>query len=164
MIKYDQKDIERFWGYVDKKSEDECWEWKAFKDRKNYGRLGVGKKIVRAHRFSFLITYKKEIDGLIVMHKCDNPPCCNPRHLDLGTHIDNVRDRDNKGRQRSLCGSESHYAKLDENKVMNIREECRSDTVKNIASKYGVCIDTIYNIRKEKSWKHLLELPNDYCS
>jgi hypothetical protein len=96
------KDIERFWSKVDKRGEDECWEWKDHKDRGGYGKIWLSGRNVLAHRFAWVIANGKMPDGLFACHKCDNPACCNPNHLFAGTSQDNIDDRVRKG--RSACG------------------------------------------------------------
>lgn len=86
----------RFWKYVDKKGENECWEWNRSKYPNGYGRIGKH----YAHRFSWILTNGEIPNGLHVCHSCDNPPCVNPKHLWLGTVADNMHDRDSKGRGR----------------------------------------------------------------
>ena len=87
----------RFWPKMDKCAEDACWEWSAAKDNWGYG-LFYGDSFTRAHRMAWVLTNGPIPEGLCVLHACDNPPCCNPAHLWLGTHLDNARDRENKGR------------------------------------------------------------------
>jgi hypothetical protein len=67
--------------------------------RHGYGSFGVSKKkSTQAHRFSWYLTNGEIPDGIYVCHKCDNPPCCNPKHLFLGTAKDNADDMRAKGR------------------------------------------------------------------
>lgn len=73
---------------------DVCWEWTGSLNNHGYGRLGHA----YAHRISYEIHHGPIADGLHVMHSCDNPPCCNPAHLSLGTASDNMRDAVQKGR------------------------------------------------------------------
>ncbi len=93
-------DIERFWEKVDTTSQD-CWEWQANRDSKNYGRfrLTSARRPVLAHRFAYEDVMGHISKGSLVLHKCDNPPCVNPKHLYLGTHLDNRRDAYVRGRQ-----------------------------------------------------------------
>jgi len=90
---------ERFWQKVNKCGIDDCWEWTACKYANLlYGAiLAEGKKKL-AHRVSWELNNGEIPEGLCVLHKCDNPICVNPNHLFLGTHLDNSRDRDAKGR------------------------------------------------------------------
>ena len=95
---------ERFWAKVDRASSDACWPWLATHGRFGYGEFKVGGRSgrsVKAHRVAWELTHGPISDGLFVLHRCDNPPCCNPGHLFLGTHADNMRDMAQKGRQRA---------------------------------------------------------------
>ena len=81
-----------------------CWVWKLSKDHVGYGRLKVslGSRdrfvFTSAHRYAYQIWNGEIPGGMCVLHRCDNPPCCNPEHLFLGTHSDNMRDMHTKGR------------------------------------------------------------------
>ena len=90
---------DRFWGTVAQGSEDECWPWKGDLTPSGYGRFYAHGVRWRAHRFA-LADKGAELGDLIVLHACDNPPCCNPSHLRLGTHADNNADMRAKGRDR----------------------------------------------------------------
>lgn len=103
---------ERFWARVDRSSAPEaCWPWTTRVGRFGYGRLSVDRRQVHAHRVAFELSGGSIPDGFYVLHRCDNPPCCNPAHLFVGTHADNMRDRHQKGRYspapRSTGGSDS---------------------------------------------------------
>ena len=90
---------ERFWDKV--RITPGCWEWEGYKERAGYGRVGWGSKKnnkMLTHRGSWILTHGDIPDGMCVMHKCDNPGCVNPGHLQLGTHQENMADRDRKGR------------------------------------------------------------------
>lgn len=91
---------ERFWQRVDKTAgEDACWPWTARRDRRGYGRISVpGRRHFLAHRYAFESAVGPITDGLNVLHSCDNPPCCNPAHLHLGTQADNLAEMRARGR------------------------------------------------------------------
>lgn len=84
--------LERFWAKVEKR--EGCWRWHGAKSQ-GYGyinRGGRGEGIVKATRYSYEIHKGPIPDGFLVRHKCDNPECTNPEHLELGTNADNSRD------------------------------------------------------------------------
>jgi hypothetical protein len=99
---------DRFWSKVDQSGgERACWPWTAGTVRHGYGRISVPPRghSVRAHRLAYELTFGPVKDGWAVLHACDNPPCCNPFHLFLGSQADNVRDMHFKGRAKILSGS-----------------------------------------------------------
>lgn len=93
---------------------EHCIEWKGCVGPDGYGRLPGGSRKngpninpKLAHRWAYGMFYGSVPSGFFVMHTCDNPPCINPLHLRVGTHIDNMRDAASKGRlaaqKRSSC-------------------------------------------------------------
>ena len=87
---------------------DNCHIYKNMLDPDGYGRVyaGItdGKKIVLSvHRFIYEYYNKAIPKGRVVMHSCDNPSCCNPSHLSVGTHAENVKDAINKERHFSTA-------------------------------------------------------------
>jgi HNH endonuclease len=88
----------RFWFRVDKTGD--CWTWTGGKSRNGYGAFWTKeKRLVRASRFSYEQHYGPIPNGMVVCHRCDNPPCVRPDHLFLGTQSDNMRDMWQKGRR-----------------------------------------------------------------
>ncbi len=93
---------ERFWARVALDSSG-CWLWGGLRDVDGYGRLGRGAGCgtrARAHRLAYEAAHGPILPGFCVLHRCDTPACVNPAHLFLGTQLDNVADRDAKGRTR----------------------------------------------------------------
>jgi hypothetical protein len=99
----------RFWGYVEQGTWNVCWPWQAHRNWCGYGRFSLYglfgvQRLVLAHRFCYQLSYGEIPKGMQVLHKCDNPPCCNPFHLFLGTQQDNIADMTRKGRHRKHSG------------------------------------------------------------
>jgi len=89
---------ERLWARVDQGPD--CWVWLGAKRRRGYGQLHIGNQWLSTHRLAWELTYGPIPAGLFVCHHCDNPPCCRPDHLFLGTAADNNRDTKAKGHLR----------------------------------------------------------------
>lgn len=111
----------RFWKKVAIKGHDECWVWTAFLSN-GYGQFGIqAGKIFLAHRLSFFLSTGIDPGENCVLHSCDNPPCCNPKHLSLGSRAENSRDMVKKG--RSIKGRPNVSATLiPDNEIYLIRE------------------------------------------
>lgn len=77
---------------------DGCIEWKGARNPQGYGQKCIKGKRYRTHRLAWEWANGPIPEGLFVLHKCDNPPCCNPDHLFLGTQTDNMQDMLAKGR------------------------------------------------------------------
>lgn len=124
---------ERFWPKVNIAGKDECWTWNASKDNHGYGKMSgpVGSSPLRAHRVSWEIHNGKIPEGLVVCHKCDNPPCVNPAHLFVGTQKDNTLDASRKGRVHGdlplLRGERNGSARLTDDDADSIRREYAED-------------------------------------
>lgn len=133
----------------------DCWESKLGKGTFGYARVSMpGSRATAAHRVSYEHHHGPIPEGLIVRHKCDNPPCINPDHLKVGTSAENNEDARSRGRIK--IGTEVHTAKLTEAEVGFIREELASgETVKGMAHRYGVTPATIRAIRDRKTWAWL---------
>lgn len=87
----------RFWSKV--KRTRSCWEWQGSRDSFGYGMFRIDRtRVRRAHRLAYEAVKGPIADGLILLHRCDNPSCVRPSHLQPGTHADNAADRDRKGR------------------------------------------------------------------
>lgn len=132
--------MELFWLKVARGDPDECWEWQAGCDDDGYGTFRHDGKMKKAHRLAWIFCSRGPIpDGLVVMHSCDNPPCCNPAHLSLGTVADNNRDRHNKGRSKNLFTSAAHPRRsvTDLDRDTAIRMRAAGATQQTIADTIG---------------------------
>lgn len=145
--------IESVWDKVERRHWKQCWPWIGkCRSSFGYGRMDVdGIEGVYAHRVAYLSAYPGSIslkdDGTrqqCVLHHCDNPACCNPRHLFLGSHQDNMSDKKAKGRAPHYRSTESPRAKLTEEDVFWIRIQKKyGATKKALAMLYEVSEATI---------------------
>lgn len=131
---------DRFWEKVDKRGTNDCWEWQGALDRKGYGEIKAGRsrKIVRAHRLAWILEHGECPNDLLVCHQCDNPKCCNPHHLFLGTFQDNLADMRKKGRH--AYGEKHGWAKLSDKQVEELREKFATGqyTLAQLSKEYGI--------------------------
>jgi hypothetical protein len=146
--------VDRFWSYVDVKSDDECWPWEGGRFNNGYGRFTYTNKNILAHRFAYEFAHGLDsAKGKIVRHTCDNPPCCNPLHLKIGTQQDNMDDKFARGRDRAVTGEDHPASKLTERDVTKIKELLLTKTARSIAVKYQVDPVTILDIKFGRTWK-----------
>lgn len=133
----------------------ECWYWTAYKDRQGYGRFTLGGWSQRAHRVSYELFVGPIPDGLEVLHKCDNPSCVNPGHLEVGTNLLNMQQKAERG--RSAKGEDHGSAKLTEEQVLEIRQRFAEGGVSKtaLAEEYGVSRTTIRRLVRREIWAHL---------
>lgn len=141
-----------FWNLVDIRRPLECWPWKTGKS-KGYGEFKVGGKSYLAHRASlYLMGY--DVDGQFVCHTCDNPACCNPAHLFLGTTQDNTKDRNAKGRQAR--GEKQGSAKLTAEDVAEIRKRAANGEPQTwIAQDFKISKSQCGNVVHGRHWRHV---------
>lgn len=107
---YTPKDIARLWSKIDRSAgPDACWPYLGGRSHNGYGQFTF-KHIynVRAHRVVYELANGPIPDGKFIMHTCDNPPCCNPAHLRLGTPLDNMQDMAAKGRASTGLRNGAH--------------------------------------------------------
>lgn len=148
------KDELRFWSKVNITSDNGCWEWKNYRDNFGYGTIWWKGKPRLAHRVAYEISNGDIDNNLLVCHRCDNPKCCNPDHLFLGTNKDNVIDRNKKGRQARPKGESNSQSKLTWEIAGEIRRRYQSGGVsqRSLASEYGVNQSQVYRIVNNLRW------------
>ncbi len=147
-----------FWGRVDIRGPDECWPWMAGRHAAGYGCLirSDNGKHDTAHRVAFELTNGPIPAGIHILHDCDYPPCCNPKHLLAGTSGDNMRDKERKGRGGHPVGEGNHSVLTREN-VVEIRwlKATTGVSYVELGIMYGVTPVTIRNIVLCRKWKHV---------
>lgn len=139
---------DRLWAKVMKTSDadDECWPWTGARIKKGYGNVFLGtvngkKKFGTSSRVVWEVTFGPIPDGFDVCHSCDNPPCCRPKHLFLGTRAENLADMIRKKRDVDRWN-----AKLTPENVLAIRSALSSETQSSIARRFGVSYGIVHRL------------------
>jgi hypothetical protein len=155
----------RFWSKVNRKSDNECWEWLGAKSKKDgYGILRVHNKGVKAHQLVWKICFGEVLKsntnsyhGTCVLHTCDNPGCCNPKHLYLGTHSDNMKDAVSRDRRRSYAGINNPASKLNAEQVKSIKQLTNLNIPSRAVAKH-FCVgqSTVLRIRNNETYLSVL--------
>jgi len=153
----------RFWAKVDTSPGfgpwGNCWRWtgNVYGKNRNYGTLWNGTRLIGAHRYSYELHVTSIPEGQEIRHKCDNPTCVNPAHLEVGTHLDNLDDMNKRGRRTR--GEQVKASSLTEENIREIRNSyipySRKFGEKSLSVKFGVSRCTIYHIVSRKSWSHV---------
>lgn len=161
--------VSLFWSKVDRSGD--CWLWLGATFPSGYGAFGSRQTLgtQRAHRIAYILTNGAISDDLYVLHKCDNPRCCNPAHLFLGTAADNsddkvAKDRQAKGDRQGLRkhpgaaarGERQHLAVLTAEQVRQIRTlHARGAKQNELSRRFGVSTTTLNNIVHRRTWQHI---------
>lgn len=144
-------------SHIDKVESTGCWEWNKKRNASGYGVVVYQGKKTGAHCAAWTMHNGITIPiGMVIMHKCDNPPCINPIHLQLGTYRDNVLDCSKKGRRHDQKGEGNSFAKLTESDVMRLRSlRSKGMSYAAISRETGInnatCRDAILGI----TWGHV---------
>ena len=143
--------MERFWNKVNKS--DGCWLWDASTKGNGYGQFRIDGKTKWAHRVAYELAVGDIPDGMHVMHLCDNPLCCRPDHLAVGTRKQNMEDMVKKSRQSH--GGHRPLARLTENQVARIRMLLGIFSQREIAVMFDVSRGAVKSIASGKNWAYL---------
>lgn len=145
---------ERFWSRVEMSlMPNGCWLWRGQISQRGYGVVRKSGKHQYAHRVSYELTNGVMPREMRVCHRCDNPPCCRPSHLFLGTQEENIHDMRRKGRN-------PHPLKLSESDILEIRHryanrEAVKISMQQLANEYGVVKGYISKIIHRQKWRHI---------
>jgi hypothetical protein len=143
---------ERFKSYIDYRHESGCWPWTGSTAHGGYGHFRWDGKLTGTHRVAWTIAYGSIPKDLCVLHRCDNPPCCRPDHLFLGTHAENGQDRAAKGRSLRRNGPDGR-CKLSAADVAAIRARAADGERQNaLAHEYGVSAGALSMIVRRRRW------------
>lgn len=162
----------RFWSKVDRSGPEAraglgaCWLWQAAVDKDGYGKFQITgrgaryrgdrpvQKHVRSHRLAWELAHGPVPDGLLLLHACDTPACCNPAHLSPGTQQQNRQD--SKSRGRTVCGGDHPMAKLTEASVRDMRRfRAEGQTLRALAAHFGVSKAACASICSRKTWREV---------
>lgn len=133
----------------------QCHNWSGYTDR-GYGYLHIYGKKTRVHRFILEQRIGRKLKpSELACHRCDNPTCCNPNHLFVGTQQDNIADKMIKNRQ--AVGESVGTSVLTKDIVITLRAEFKTGeySVASLARKSGLNENTVYDVIKQKTWKHI---------
>lgn len=137
-------------------TEGGCWEWRKSRSRQGYGQIGFNRKTCLLHRVSWTVFVGPLDKDILVLHKCDNPPCCNPEHLFLGTDKDNILDAFAKGRIIRKKGEQNYHAKLKEENIIEIRVlHEKGLSFEEIGKIFYTSRTNVRAIVNRKAWKHV---------
>ena len=160
--------VTRIWARVAPVEASGCLVWEGSKTRHGYGYLTARRlsaSPLYVHRLAWESCFGPIPDGFDVCHRCDNPSCCNPDHLFVGTRSENMRDMAAKRRHpfqrgvgRIRRGSLATGAKLTDAAVRDILATDPSVPARVLACRYGVSLGAIHHVRARKTWAHITPL------
>ena len=161
--------VKNFWAKVDRSRNDGCWLWSGCRNPSGYGRVRIQDHVWYTHRIAVIFSGTMIPEDRMVLHRCDNPPCCNPDHLFLGTRLENMADC--KKKERFARGEKSGARKHPEcvprgesngRSVMTARIVLEIRTLRRegvhyrqIAMKFGMSVYAIYAAVNRVTWKHV---------
>jgi hypothetical protein len=146
----------RFWSKVERSTDGgACWPWTAAANYSGRGLFRFRGRNQVASRVAYILTVGEIPDGQCVCHSCDNPSCCNPAHLWLGTQAENMADKYRKGRGNHARGESAGNAKLSAAEVLDIiHSPCPT---RELSERFGVTTALVRAIKRGEAWKHLAD-------
>jgi len=150
-----EDDITRFWAKVIITTPNKCWNWRGAIKGRGYSRFALNSRGYSSHRVAWFLYNRKQPGNSLVCHHCDNPRCCNPYHLFLGTISDNAVDKNQKGRGVDNRGAKHGLAKLSMADVSTIRQ--LSDlgySQSKIAEQFKIHQGTVSRLVNRHRWRH----------
>jgi hypothetical protein len=136
-----------------------CWEYSGAKDADGYGMFWFQGKTKGAHQFSARYLANLIINkGDQVCHTCDNPPCCNPDHLFIGSTQMNTADRHAKG--RTVRGSDVGTSKYTESIIQSVKDAYNArphyrGIIKDLSQEFNVSYGVVWYACRSRSWAHI---------
>jgi hypothetical protein len=146
-----------FWSRVIAGGRADCWLWTGGLHHQGYGRFKFKGKLRLAHRLSWEFTRGHIITTTHVLHRCDNPPCVNPNHLFLGSHLDNMRDM--KSKNRHPHGERNGSSKITDKDVRRIRSLYKTELISHeeLGLIFNINKATVTRIISKESWSHVAD-------
>lgn len=134
-----------------------CWIWQKGKNKKGYGWISVNGKCQYVHRVMMAVMLGRLLaSNEVVMHECDNPSCCNPKHLILGDLWKNIADAIAKGRHNPRRKKKTRRLKVEEVLLIKLALKFGRQGVRPLAFRFGCGEQTIRDIRDNNSWQKVL--------
>jgi hypothetical protein len=149
--------LAKFWSHVQIGRPQDCWPWLRGRDGKGYGAFAYRGRVLIASRLAWAIEHGSVPQDMQVLHTCDNPPCCNPRHHYLGSHESNVADRVARKRQTTHRGASNVRAKLTAEQVAELLDlyHVHDWLQRDLAERYGISQRTVSAIVRRESYREV---------
>lgn len=146
--------LNAFWSKVAITANDDlCWEWTGAKNSDGYGNFWRNGVSIKSHQVAWMYPDYVILDGMEICHSCDNPACCNPKHLFLGSHLENLKDMEAKNRRAK--GEKITVHKMTRETVIEARSKYENGnfTIAALAREYGVAHRTMTCVLRGLTWK-----------